>query len=289
MLARFQIRNVDRCIPMFVVAIVAVALSTPSAAYEFLGNKKWEPGLNTVSVHSMSKINPPMSPGGASWSAIPTGVAFSPDAPAFFFPDGATTTDLEFLITPAVDGLEYSIFEEALNVWASAAGITNLGKVADGAELFPGSALIGDTDANHGHVGDIRVAALPFYPGELARGFSACVNNFDDCDAGGSVGGDVFFDVDETWVDDPNDDPLDIGFDFFTVALHEIGHALGLNHSFVSGSVMEAVYDGSRRSLTADDIEGIIALYGPVPEPGSAGLALLGAMGILLGRRRSRR
>ncbi len=49
--------------------------------------------------------------------------------------------------------------------------------------------------------------------------------------------------------------------DLQTVWLHEFGHGLGLGHSNVSGSVMEAVYDGPRRVLDSDDIAGITSLY----------------------------
>ena len=51
-------------------------------------------------------------------------------------------------------------------------------------------------------------------------------------------------------------------FDTETVALHEIGHLLGLNHSDVQGSVMFPNYGGPRRALTADDIVGVRAMYG---------------------------
>ena len=55
------------------------------------------------------------------------------------------------------------------------------------------------------------------------------------------------------------------GIDFLSVALHEVGHALGLDHSTVRGSVMYPTYDGcinNPPSLTADDIAGIRAIYG---------------------------
>nr|KYP39815.1 Metalloendoproteinase 1 [Cajanus cajan] len=49
--------------------------------------------------------------------------------------------------------------------------------------------------------------------------------------------------------------------DLETVALHEIGHVIGLGHSSVSGSVMFPTYAGVRRDLTQDDVDGIKALY----------------------------
>jgi len=55
-------------------------------------------------------------------------------------------------------------------------------------------------------------------------------------------------------------------FDVETVYLHENGHVLGLGHSDVQGSIMEAVYDGIRQSLHQDDICGIQTIYG-IPDP----------------------
>jgi hypothetical protein len=51
-------------------------------------------------------------------------------------------------------------------------------------------------------------------------------------------------------------------FDTETVALHEIGHLLGLDHSTVPRSVMFPTYGGARRALSQDDIAGIRSLYG---------------------------
>jgi hypothetical protein len=71
----------------------------------------------------------------------------------------------------------------------------------------------------------------------------------------GILAGDVHFDDDEDW-------NLDDDIDMETVALHELGHSLGLRHSDVNNSVMEAAYEGERRDLTQDDIDGIRAIYG---------------------------
>jgi hypothetical protein len=53
------------------------------------------------------------------------------------------------------------------------------------------------------------------------------------------------------------------GFDVQTVALHELGHILGLNHSSVAGSVMfpTVAWNTTNRVLTADDLGGIQQLY----------------------------
>ena len=48
---------------------------------------------------------------------------------------------------------------------------------------------------------------------------------------------------------------------FFATVTHEIGHALGLAHSSLSSALMYR-FSGSTVDLTADDIAGIVAVYG---------------------------
>ena len=53
------------------------------------------------------------------------------------------------------------------------------------------------------------------------------------------------------------------GVAFEIIALHEIGHALGLAHYDSAPAVMNSVAHASVRDLTQSDIDGILAIYGP--------------------------
>ncbi|KAL5569514.1 hypothetical protein UlMin_026089 [Ulmus minor] len=73
--------------------------------------------------------------------------------------------------------------------------------------------------------------------------------------------GRLHFDADEDWSSNPEENQ----FDFETVALHEIGHILGLGHepSIPNAIMYPSVTRGlTKRNLHADDIQGIRALYG---------------------------
>jgi hypothetical protein len=70
-----------------------------------------------------------------------------------------------------------------------------------------------------------------------------------------------FDDQEHAWADGA----VASSFDIETVALHEIGHVLGLQHTTVSGSVMfpSVSSNFTLRALQADDNAGIRALYPP--------------------------
>jgi len=77
---------------------------------------------------------------------------------------------------------------------------------------------------------------------------------------GGEIAGDAHFDEAETWsvaIPVPS-----ARFDFVSVAAHEFGHSLGLNHSSVGGALMFPTYSGAHRFLHQDDIDGIRSIYG---------------------------
>lgn len=84
----------------------------------------------------------------------------------------------------------------------------------------------------------------------------------------GPTPGDIHFDKAENWtLNQRPDDSQPI--DLFTIALHELGHSIGLRHSQVSASLMEANYNGSQRFLSPDDITGIQSLYPPIAIQGA--------------------
>ena len=87
-----------------------------------------------------------------------------------------------------------------------------------------------------------------------------------------SVAGDIHFDEDETWAVTPTSFSR---VSFLSVAIHEIGHSLGLEHSKDETAIMFASYDhrNIKTELASDDIKGIQSLYGgngvaPPPPPG---------------------
>lgn len=108
--------------------------------------------------------------------------------------------------------------------------------------------------------------------GVLAHGFYPPSN-------GATAAGDMHYDTADCW-ESGFDGTGDLCFSIFQVTAHEIGHALGLDHTGVPGSLMNPFYSEAFSGPQADDIAGMQFIYGRartsnVPEP--AGLALVGA------------
>ena len=96
----------------------------------------------------------------------------------------------------------------------------------------------------------------------IDRGDAVLAHAFFPPPNGLTAAGDMHFSRAFTWVDEAADTNADSDFDFETVALHELGHALGLGHSNQVGSIMNPFYGGGQRTLGADDIDCIRSIYG---------------------------
>jgi hypothetical protein len=75
----------------------------------------------------------------------------------------------------------------------------------------------------------------------------------------------IHFDAAEAWFEG---DSAPTGIDLSAVALHELGHKLGLGHSRDSSAVMFP-FNGNIRQLQPDDVIGIRSIYGTRPGWGS--------------------
>jgi predicted Zn-dependent protease len=132
---------------------------------------------------------------------------------------------------------------KAAQVWAQQTNI-NFAVVSDDGAA-EGSGLFQQGDPGHG---DIRISGFNFGSSALAQAFMPPpVNNY-------SIAGDVQFNSGAAF---------NIGrtYDLFTVAMHEFGHALGLNHSSYVTAAMYGAYAGTRTGLGTDDVNGIRNVY----------------------------
>ena len=103
--------------------------------------------------------------------------------------------------------------------------------------------------------GDTRPADGP--GGELAHAFFPGAEDED-------LAGDVHLDDDDTFAVNGGN-----GVDLLWLAVHELGHSLGLDHTYHPDSVMFAYYIGHNPDLKldSDDVLGIQSLYGKISIP----------------------
>ena len=133
-------------------------------------------------------------------------------------------------------------------MWEAVAGI-NLVQVADdGSPIGTAGNQQGDP-----RFGDIRIGGMAQSGGQLAFAFVPPPFN------GGTDAGDIFFNTSQWWQTNGTT------YDLETVAIHELGHALGMGHSAIATADMYASYGGTKQALTSDDTTGIQSIYGTRP------------------------
>ena len=161
------------------------------------------------------------------------------------------------------------VIRQAFDAWEAVAGLTFVevedpGVASDG----PGAGTV-----------NIRIGAHEFdgAGGVLAHAAAPASGFFDnDEDAIGAEVGDLHFDVAENWELFVDGDDSTISF--FTTALHEIGHSIGLGHTDVPNQIMDTFYSEDVIELGEDDIAGAQFIYGP-PLNASSGFAIFTEVG----------
>ena len=239
------------------IAFLILSFNTSMTFAVYWSGTHWEPGTDSAMVNYDGASWHVPTAGGATWSII----------------GGSGFTGISGISD--VNGVPYEIWaiNESLNWWDDVSGFTNLG-LTDGS-----SAVSGASNAAGGNMGDIRVGTQSYsFTGghiELAETFgpNTEANHLlygDPPTPDGSRGGDIAFSTEGTmlqWVADPTDSTGNIYYDFFTTALHEVGHALGLDHPLIGDPVMLMAEDfnrgGAMNALSSYDIWLIQNLYGP--------------------------
>ncbi len=80
-----------------------------------------------------------------------------------------------------------------------------------------------------------------------------------------AIYGSVNFDSGEGWHPSGNAVVSNSGINLFNVAVHEIGHVIGMDHYNDAPAIMNSILNPSLTDLTQSDIDGIRYLYGPSP------------------------
>jgi predicted Zn-dependent protease len=135
----------------------------------------------------------------------------------------------------------------AIDMWNQVMGNLQLGRVMDSsAPIASGDGLnslsFGSSFFGHSFGSSTLAVTLYYYSGSTM------------------AEGDIVFNT--AWAWDSYRGSLRSSPDIQRVALHELGHLLGMAHSTLSNAIMYA-YINNSYLLTADDIAGIQSLYGP--------------------------
>ena len=207
-------------------------------AHHSLTGRKW--GANTsFGATGTDNTGPGTAGGTVTYSFMANGIDMTGDSNA------AAGANVSITSLPGYSACFLTDIAAAFAAWSAVANIQFV-QVADGNAAFNAP----------GATADIRIGAHTFDgpSNTLAHAYYPPPN-------GTTASGDIHFDRQEIWGCVAGGGAIDIGI----VALHEIGHALGLAHETRSGrrAVMNPTYNPSVASvLLGDDINGGTTIYG---------------------------
>lgn len=156
-----------------------------------------------------------------------------------------------------------AVIDTAFSAWAAIADLSFMQSLDPGVDWLSAS----------GSAVDIRIGfrSSDGPSGNLGFGYYPLLGN-------GAGAGDIFIDSDDTW--NLGSGP---GFSLRRIMVHEIGHAIGLEHS-TSGTAMYPFYSAAWDHPQADDIAGAQHLYGArAVVPPSAVVPLPGTLPMFVG------
>ncbi len=165
---------------------------------------------------------------------------------------GKGSADLTYFVANAPSGLSKadvtSAIKTALNAWSQIASVRFT------ESKIPG--LAKQLDISFGRIdGSGGTLAQAYFPADLNSS---------------RIAGDVQFDSSENW--EIGNAKGSSAFDLVRVAVHEIGHALGLDHSSHSSAILAPTVSPNETFtvLDRDDVDAILSIYAPAsPMTGS--------------------